>query len=460
MKFLSSLIISKDDFELLRSLLLTEDNIENAVFGICGFSKLEKETRILVRKLFPVPLNEYRIRNYDQLEVSPSFINRVIDEAEGKFAIFVSHSHPNSESPSYSLSDDVGEARLFNVFSSLIPRVPHVSLLFGTKEIRGRYWVNGKFRQLNQIKVVGSAIKKNELPNLKTQKRRKSVKAIYDRQVLAFGDEVQQEIGKLKVGIVGLGGTGSLVAEELVRLGVRNLILVDFDRFEDSNITRMYGTGKSNLGRRELKTSIIARHLKSIRKGMTVKEISNSIVSENTLVKLANSDVIFSCTDNDWSRSVLNRLAYQYMIPIIDAGIRIKVNDFKISGVAGRVSLIGPGLPCLWCSYHLDSDRIRVESMEQAERKKLEREGYIEGLPVRSPAVISLNSTIASLSVTMLLSLLSDFSRVPKEAPEQIYDAVDGILFKSRPVAKQDCPICGSRGLKGLGSSQVISAYR
>src|ERR1019366_462501 len=65
--------------------------------------------------------------------------------------------------------------------------------------------------------------------------------AVFDRNVRAFGGPVQTALGQLTVGIVGCGGTGSAVAEQLVRLGVRRFILVDPDKLSASNVTRVYG---------------------------------------------------------------------------------------------------------------------------------------------------------------------------------------------------------------------------
>ena len=64
----------------------------------------------------------------------------------------------------------------------------------------------------------------------------------FDRNVRAFGGPVQAALGDLTVGIVGCGGTGSAVAEQLARLGVRRFILTDPDTLSASNVTRVYGS--------------------------------------------------------------------------------------------------------------------------------------------------------------------------------------------------------------------------
>ncbi len=450
--------ISADDFDNLRASLFTKDGMENAVFGLCGFARDNQHMRILVRKLIPVPDQSYAIRTGYHLEIVPSFINSVIDSSEGKFPIVMIHSHPGALSPEYSSSDNEGESRLFKVYSDLLPELPHVSLLFSDKRVIGRFWSKDRFESVDEINVVGRRFPGIRFGSSRSNPDKKDA-PIFDRQILAFGDEVQSYVGDVKIGIVGLGGTGSSVAEQLVRMGSLDMLLVDNDNFEPSNITRTYGTKRSDVSKRQAKTKIAARNLKSINPNVSVKEVRSSVVYQETLMELKSRDVIFCCTDNDLSRSVLNRLAYQYLVPTIDMGVRIVAKDAKVEAAAGRVSLIGPGLACLRCSHHLDPERIRVESLDPRERDRLLKEKYIEGTEASAPAVISLTSTVSSLAVTMFLGMLTEFSTVPSMAPEQIYDAVEGIVFKSRPERDPLCRVCGPHGVKGLGDTQIISAY-
>jgi len=63
----------------------------------------------------------------------------------------------------------------------------------------------------------------------------------FSRQVLAFGEELQKLFQQLTIGIVGMGGTGFSVAEQLIRLGVGRIITADKETLDDSNVTRVYG---------------------------------------------------------------------------------------------------------------------------------------------------------------------------------------------------------------------------
>src|SRR5207244_4164085 len=77
--------------------------------------------------------------------------------------------------------------------------------------------------------------------------------ALYDRQVRAFGGGVQGILSNLRVGVVGVGGTGSAVAEQLIRLGTGKLYVFDGDRLDDSNLTRVYESGSDQIGLKKVR---------------------------------------------------------------------------------------------------------------------------------------------------------------------------------------------------------------
>ena len=457
LKAARSVVISEPDWDHLRRSLFTPDGAENAAFALCGYFKEGDDFQLLVRKVVDVPLEAYRDRTEYHLDVSPAFINSLVDLTESKFAILVMHSHRGGYPPRYSASDNFGEARLLKVFDELVPGAPHSSLLFTEGAvIIGRFLKRKRFQPIAEVLVKGRSLRavgENGRKGLQGDDGGR-----YDRQTRAFGDEFQTAIRGLKVGIVGVGGTGSAVAEQLARIGCQSFVFIDPDKFERSNESRMYGSFSGNHPT-EYKTAIVKRHVENINPDVGVQEIRNSVVSQKVLESIEDCTVVFGCTDNDWSRSILNRFAYQYLVPVIDMGARIVVEHGNVVGASGRVSMIGPGLPCLWCKHHLDSGRIRTESMADDERVKLIKEKYIQGSEVKAPSVISLNSTLASMAVTMLLSSIAGFSVVPAEASEQVYDIMEGVVFRSEVAPNESCTVCGRGGLKGLGMLQRVSGY-
>lgn len=456
--------IAQSDLTTLQERLFTADANENAAFALCGYTRLGGAEHLYVRRLVEVPVGGYSARTQFHLEVSPRVINDVVDLAKGRLAVLVIHSHPRGLTSNYSASDDFGEERLLGVLSDLIPGAPHTSLLFSEAKTIGRYVEDGRFVPIHRLRVVGSTIRVDttEPRNRGRSRRARVVEGPglpFARQLLAFGSETQARIGAARVALVGCGGTGSCVAEQLVRLGVRDFLLLDPDRFEASNLTRVYGSNESDLSSAPLKTDIVERNLLAIASSVAISKASASVISQEVIPRLIDRDIIFSCTDNESSRAVLNRFAYQYMVSMIDVGTRIVASSGRIVGAAGRASMVGPSLPCLWCGYHLDATRIRVETMDAGERERLAGEGYIEGIDEAAPAVVSLNSTLASLSVTMFIGALTPFGRVPQDSPEQVYDAIDGAVFRVSPLPNPSCHVCGRKGVLGLGDLEPVTTF-
>jgi molybdopterin-synthase adenylyltransferase len=447
--------ISSSDWDVLRSKLFTEDGSENAAALLCGIAESKLASKLLVREILPVPLTAYRDRTSCHLEVAPSFYNGLVDKAlrEGLHPVIV-HSHPFSGHAQYSASDDYGESRLLPVLESLVPGCIAASLLLSRTSVTGRILAGGRFVPLDSLSVVGQ--RSQIIPFTQELTLRGQMQDLYDRQVLAFGTEGQETLGKLRVAIVGVGGTGSIVAEQLARAGVRDFILIDPDSIERSNVSRLFGSNIKDIGSK--KVGIIASHLSRLG-AKKANAIPDTAIRQPILMMLRDSDVVFSCVDNDRSRSILNRFAYQYLIPVIDVGIRLDGRIRDIRRAAGRVSVVGHGMVCLRCSQHLNAERIRAESLPEQERRSLEGEGYIMGIDQPAPAVVSLNTTVAGLAVTAALNLFLNLTG-GLQPVNQLYDATDGIVFIARQEHEDGCDICDeSAGVKALGDKQVVSAY-
>jgi hypothetical protein len=117
---------------------------------------------------------------------------------------------------------------------------------------------NGDQTQIDRIWIVGERWR---LAHSFTADP-KSSDTIFDRNVRAFGPAIQAVLGDLRVAIVGAGGTGSAVAEQLVRLGARHLLLIDNDTLSGSNVTRVYGSTPHEVG--QPKVAVLRNHLMNI----------------------------------------------------------------------------------------------------------------------------------------------------------------------------------------------------
>lgn len=456
--------ITDADFEYLRTCLFASYPREAGAFALAGAFHRNDGMDILVRRPVQVPPHLFLVQREERLEVSSQAINGLAALCEAnKLGAVICHSHP--EDSLYSPSDDFGEQRIFKALESFIPkRAPMASLLFYPDGIRGRVWLpdRRKFAPMAEVVVLGRSIHRMAVNQAGLDEEPGE---LYDRQVRAFGKTGQALISHARVAIVGVGGTGSPTAEQLVRLGVRDLVLVDHDTFTASNLTRMYGTfaapsSRWRWGRRKksegrLKVTLLAEHLRKIQPNIQLRSIPRNVVLRDAAESLLDRDVIFLCTDEHWGRSVVNELAYQYLIPTINLGMSIRSQDGSITGASGAVDVIRPGTACLWCSRFLNSGRISAESLSRSQRRSLQGEGYVEDIDTPAPSVISMTTALSGMAVTLFLQLVTDFMGTSGAISHLRYDIMNGTVRRG---TTQIVPDCVCQKAKGFGDLRRLPA--
>jgi molybdopterin/thiamine biosynthesis adenylyltransferase len=228
--------------------------------------------------------------------------------------------------------------------------------------------------------------------------------AAFDRQIRAFGPDGQRLLAQLRVGVVGAGGTGSAVCEQLIRLGVGELLVIDPDVINDdgSNVTRVYGSTMNDIGMP--KVDIVARAATQIALGTKVSTVQGSINDESTARLLTDCDVVFGCTDDNRGRMTLSRLAVWYLIPVIDMGVKLTSRDGTLTGIEGRITIVGPETGCLQCRGRINPQALQAEVLQPAERADRVAEGYAIGLAERDPAVVAFTTGVASQAISEFLA--------------------------------------------------------
>ncbi len=237
--------------------------------------------------------------------------------------------------------------------------------------------------------------------------------SIFDRNVRAFGPAIQNTLGDLHIGIVGCGGTGSAVGEQLVRLGVRHFTLIDPDVLSASNTTRVYGSTPKSVGRP--KTEVMAMNLRQIALDAQVQTIDAMLTLEVTARQLIGCDVVFGCTDDNAGRLVLSRAATYLLLPVIDCGVLLSSDAAgSLVGIDGRVTTVVPGQACLVCRNRIDLARAASELLTPEERLRRTDEGYAPALAQTEPAVIAFTTIVAATAVSELLERLIGYGPEPR----------------------------------------------
>jgi molybdopterin/thiamine biosynthesis adenylyltransferase len=228
-----------------------------------------------------------------------------------------------------------------------------------------------------------------------------------DRQVRAMTALGNKRIRDLVVAVIGVGGTGSPVAEQLTRLGVARLVLVDPDVIDDvSNLRRITGSRPTDVGASKAVT--VGKYLRSLELGSVIDIMSEDARRETVLRRILDCDLVINTTDTQSSRAFLNQVSYQYYLPVIDIGVRVGTKlDGSVSGMPAEIRVLLPDNGCLWCRNVLDSQAIYEENLPRSERDKLAREGYVQAIQGPQPSVIPLNYFGAAAATTTALRLSS-----------------------------------------------------
>jgi len=391
---------------------------------------------LIARQANLFPNNAYIVREIDQLSIDPISLNRITKPArDNNWSIFTIHTHPRASEAWFSQADDRGDARLMPAIHCQIPGRPHGSIVVtgGGKHICRAYNKSGQCSKI-PIQVVGRTI------DVSTDKHRR-VGNWFSRQTLALGDTGQSKLQNIRVAIIGLGGIGSIVSMQLAHLGINQLVLVDGDIIEGSNISRIVGANKNDVGKSS-KVDVAANYATAL--GLTqVIERHKHFLSDKDESLIASCDVVISCVDTHRARALLNRFSYKYHIPVIDLGTVFRVDKVgSITSDAGRVVVIGPGRPCLACWGHIDADAIRNESLSAVDIKERINDDYIQGAETPQPSVITFNTTVAGAGVTELLRMVTSFSGVETPPNRLGFSFSEGVIRRNTIAADAICSIC------------------
>ena len=461
--------IARSDFDKLRNLVLQNLPSEAGAFALAGIATHSQTTDILVRRIIEIPQNLVRLQSAVRLELHPEAINGLISLCQSnELGAILCHSHP-AQSP-YSASDDYGERTIFETIRQFIPKeAPTASLLISPKGVQARVWLPGKNmpKPVSEVIIIGRSIERLNLAHSSEDAQDFKVQPLFDRQVRAFGSEGQSQLQQTKVGIVGVGGTGSSVAEQLARLGVEDIKIIERGKFEISNLTRMYGSFLGPPGQlwsflrrwrnSQFKAYIIKQHLARIRPTVKVQAFPFNVALHKSAHALLDRDIIFLCTDEHWGRSIVNQITYQYLIPTINLGVAIASDNGEISGAVGIADVLRPDQPCLWCKQFLDSGRIAAESFPRSEREDLRQEGYVEDIDTPAPSVISTTTTVAGLGVTLFLQLVTDFMGPRGNISRQNYDILEGTVRRGTSTTDPTCICHTVRAFGDLKSLPVLN---
>lgn len=453
-------MISQADYESLQQHLHQDPLLEQHAFLVAGICRSPRGVRLLVREMVFAGPGDFITQTATYLDLQPSYYLPVIDRCrnEGLHLIEV-HSHPFTGKGVRFSSIDIGnELEKFPWYASKVPAMQPATLVFGRESVDGHWWDHhaGEIRPLTTLRVVGPTLRSFAATGAPaTAEAPRPKDEVFHRQALAFGAPGQAAIARTRVAIVGCGGLGSILAEQLAYLGIRDFILVDADRVEVTNLNRLVFALPEDAREGRAKVDVIARGIRAVRPDARVEAIRGSIIDLSVQERVKDVDLLIAGTDSDGARMVCNQLAVRYLLPYMDLGTGINVEDGTVKESGGQLWYVHPGGFCLTCTGAIDPYAARVDLMDEVERRRHVERGY--GTDTPQPSVIFLNAVVASLAVGEIVKLLTGF--MPPQSMV-FFDALKPSVQPFVPPSRNpDCPVCHRGALYARGDEPASIAF-
>lgn len=452
-----SVVITGEQWGHLRGHLFPGDGDEHGAILRCGIASSPRGTRLLVRDVvLALDGIDYvaGIRGYRKL--TAEFVADNIDAcARESLAYIAVHNHGGIDSVDFSGTDMGSHERGYPALLDINAGVPVGALVFASNAVAGDIWTSDGKRHSATLRVVG----RPQLSLTREPVPAKVADPTYDRQARIFGDRGQAILASSKVAVVGLGGIGSLIGEYLARLGVGELLYIDPDRLDPTNLPRVVGARRSDvvpllqdesrprwvqaLGARfaTQKVKVAARVARQASRKVQITTVARSVVETDVAALLTDCDHIFLAADSALARRLVNSVTHQYLIPNTQVGSKVSVIDGQIADIFSVSRMSVPGSGCLQCNGLIPAWKLTEEATSDVQRR---RQRYIEDDDVHAPSVITLNAVAASRAVDDWLMTIGGLTQSGASADHWVsYHPLTDEVIEHEPAKSTGCPHCG-----------------
>ena len=330
------------------------------------------------------------------------------------------HNH-HLGAPGFSRTDEAGVVPMADYATSLMPDRAYGAGVYAQGRVHVEYWTRvgrrthrGRFRS---VTVYGDQLR---LVNAAAPSRPDRL----NRQADLLGEWGSSTLTELKTALVGVGGTGSHTALALAYLGVRELLVLDSDHVDTTNLNRLVTAGTADIG--APKNLVARRRVREIDSDLQCTALP-ALTPDGDHPELHDVDLIIGCVDHDGPRDRLNQIAVDTATPYLDIATGIQTNIVP-PVIGGRAILVQPDSPCLHCHDELDPVEIAHWAKDPAQQALDRQHGY--GTTNPNPAVIYLNGVTAHAAIGELIAWCSGH-----RPPAQYLDiALSGFLAQDQNV--------------------------
>jgi hypothetical protein len=384
--------------------------------------------------------------------INGSYVLRIAAlAAQRGHGVAILHSHPGAQGWQGLSAADTDTERSFAHLAEQLTGLPLLGLtLAGDAAWSARLWENREPRWAGSVRRVGGTLTLSWNDRIVPPPPPETSQ---DRTISAWGAELQRDIARLRVLVIGAGSVGLDVVQRLAATGLVEIGIMDFDRVHEVNRDRMVGATRRDARLRRRKVDVAARLARS---AATANDFEahrhhTSICSPDGLAVALDYDVIFSCVDRPWPRAVLNSLAYSDLVPVIDGGIAIDTfENGLLRGATRRTQTVTPSGPCLACSGQIKMLDVTLEMSGD-----LDDPGYIRRAgrePVSGrPNVAALCAGVSASQLEHFVSLVAHPAGQGAPAPLRFALALHHL--EHLPAASQ--PYCEVEQRSCLGDGRI-----
>lgn len=456
-----SLVITQPQFQQLHRHLFPGDGDEHGAVIAAGIVSTAQGTRLLTRDIFLAEDKvDYVPGKHGYRALTAQFVAEKSHYcAEERLCYLAIHCHGGDKQVAFSSVDIESHERGYPALLDITHGGPVGGLVFAINAAAGDIWTPLGRHKLDHVTVIGPRMRwlypsPTQAPTF--------IDPQYDRHNLLFGKVGQNILSNLKVGIVGLGGGGSLVNEWLSRLGVGHIVAIDFDRVDVTNLPRIVGASRldafayfthrdwswlkylrQRLARH--KVYVARRVAKQANPKIIFDAVVGNILDEEVASLLKDVDCLFLATDQIQSRLIFNALVHQYLIPGFQIGVKASSDQshehVDSVHIAMRPVLPYPSGGCLDCHELIPAHRLTMEAMTKEQRRA---QGYIESEQVEAPSVITLNAISAARAVNDFMMMFTGLFAENVALSQQLEFALERRTFGVETVARPTCLDCSS----------------
>jgi hypothetical protein len=437
---LSELRIPAGDYERLHAHLFPGDHDEHGAILLAGEHHAAGRSTLAVRETHLLEPDEFPPGTHGYRQFAAGALARLGNRAaQERLAMVTVHSHPGAhERNGLSRDDLAAHERVFPHLLDITGAASVTGVALGEASAAGESWnADGSRRELTRVQVIGASAR--TLRPRPAEDRSGDLER-FDRQVLLFGAAGQARLRGLHVGVLGAGGGGSILIEQLAHLGVGQITVVDPDIVKRHNLSRIIGASERDAREKRKKVHVARDHAQRIDPSIRFNAIDGDISHSHVAQRLLDCDYLLLATDTATARLVANAIAQSFLIPLIQIGAKV---EFRAGGEIEQIyTAVRPVLPrhgCLSCAGLIDPILLQQEAATPEQRAQ---QNYLGQEDVADPSVTTLNAAAAAGALNaLLMSVIGQAD--PYLAEHRITLTREGRVLITTPDTDPDCRWCG-----------------